>query len=276
MKIGIQQSSLGEIGLTKCFSTARVNEIEGLGLCYNSMTQAEELSSQFQKHVTLINSLQKSYKVVPTGLYLGCLQCFESIIGTNENYKIAEKIIKNAISAAFRMKCDTIILPFLDKNKIEFSSELSRACEILSTLAKMIEDYRITIALLTSLTSDQAEIMLGNIGSDYVKLCFDVGTIVACHFDASSMLRRLGREKIAQVFLRDVWCNPNMPPEFNVRLGRGAVPLTSIAQALKAIKYDGWIVLDTPPGDKSNMILKANIEFVRQLLCKIPPEKTLQ
>lgn len=264
MKIGIQQTSLGENELTRCFSTARICGIDGLGLCYNSISQAEELA--LPQHLMLINSLRNSFKVTPTSIYLGCLQNFESMIGSKERIESSTKIISRAIIAALRIKCDTVIIPFMEKNKIEMTDEMFRASDALSEIAELAEDSRITLAIVTSLNADQIETLLGNVGSDYVKICFDVGITVACRFDANCMLRRLGNSRISQVFLKDVWCNPGMPPEFNVRLGRGDAPLSRIIQSLKAIGYDDWVVLDTPPGDRKSTIVTANIEFTKNLL----------
>ncbi|HNX25790.1 MAG TPA: TIM barrel protein [Phycisphaerae bacterium] len=269
MKIGIQQTSLGEVGLNRCFSAARLSGITGINLCYNTEEEANDLTSK--KHLATINVLQKNFKVAPTGLYMGCLNCFESLIGSAESVAKARKMVTDAITAAHAIKCGTVILPFLGRSKIELTDEMLRACNALSILAETAEDYKINLAVITSLTAEQTEMLLGNIGSDYVKICFDIGVAVACRFDAGCMLRRFGSQKIAQVFLKDVWCNTGMPPEFNVRLGRGDAPLSSIAQSLKAIGYDGWVILDTPPGDKSSTIVNSNVEFTKQLLGQCIP-----
>jgi len=135
-----------------------------------------------------------------------------------------------------------------------------------SELAELAEDHGVTLAVESSLHLGQLQQFLAGCGSNFVKVCLDTGDVTACRHDPASMITGLGSTHIAQVHLKDVCVASGLPPDFNVRLGRGNVNFRSVASALQGVGYDGWVVLETPAGDDRGAIVAANIEYARPLL----------
>ncbi len=79
------------------------------------------------------------------------------------------------------------------------------------------------------------------------------------------MIRNLGVARIAQIHFKDVNLAVQ-PPDFTVRLGRGYVRFGAVMFALRSIMYDGWVVLETPPGDKDERILSMHVEDARSII----------
>ena len=49
-------------------------------------------------------------------------------------------------------------------------------------------------------------------------------------------------------------------------LGEGIVPIADCLGALRAIGYDDWLVLETPPTDDPEAAGKHNLDYLRGLL----------
>ena len=58
------------------------------------------------------------------------------------------------------------------------------------------------------------------------------------------------------------------PPDWDVALGQGDVDFAAVASALKAMGYDGWVILETPATDDPVAAAQANLDFARQLLAE--------
>ncbi len=82
--------------------------------------------------------------------------------------------------------------------------------------------------------------------------------------DLPTGIRNLGQSAIGGIHFKDV--KMTAPPEYNVRLGEGNVDFRAVAQSLKAIGYDGWIVLETPAGDEPLSNAKADLAFARSVV----------
>ena len=82
----------------------------------------------------------------------------------------------------------------------------------------------------------------------------------------ATAIRDLGREAIGQIHFRDVRISEGQPPDYNLALGEGNVDFRAVVQALRAIGYDGWIILETPPGADPLASASANLAFARDAL----------
>jgi sugar phosphate isomerase/epimerase len=76
-------------------------------------------------------------------------------------------------------------------------------------------------------------------------------------YDVITEIKKLGRERICEVHLKE---GPEM-------LGSGKVSWPAVVRALREIKYDGWIILETssPSGDVAADTRK-NLNYVKNLL----------
>ncbi|NLF32394.1 MAG: sugar phosphate isomerase/epimerase [Planctomycetes bacterium] len=264
MRIAIQQTSLVEAGLAKCFIRARRAGAEGLGLCYRTAEEAGALSDG--RHVLKVRSLGERFHLAVTGLHLGALCAEASLIGPAPLVEKSCELVRRAIATAADLGRPDVIVPFLGRNRIELPKEFDIAAAAVAGLAEVAEEHGVVLAVESSLHLGQLQQFLAGCGSDFVKACLDTGEVTACRYDPANMIASLGAANIAQVHLQDVRLASGLPPDFNVRLGRGSVGFRAVARVLQGIGYNGWVVLETPPGDDRGAIAAANIDYARALL----------
>lgn len=267
MRIGIQQTAVGEASLAKCFALARRAGAEGFGLCYRTVEEACNLGDP--RHALKIRSSAEQFGMAITGLHLGVLCSDQSLIGPAPLVIQSQDLVRRAIETAAETGTPDVIVPFFGRNRIELPKEFDTAGAAMSELAEAAEDHGVTLAIESSLHLSQLQQFLAGCGSDHVKACLDTGDVTACRHDPSSMISGLGRENIAQVHLKDVLIVNGCPPDYNVRLGRGNVRFTGVAHALQGVGYAGWLVIDTPPGDDKGTIVAAHVAHTRRLFCDV-------
>ena len=263
MRIGIQQTALGKVSLAKCFSRARRAGAEGIGLCYRTADEARGLGDA--RHVSTLHSFVERFDVSIAGLHLGVMCEDAWLIGPAGLIAQSQQLVRQAIATAAELGCPDVIVPFFGRNRIELPTEFDTAGAAMSELAETAEEQRVVLAVESSLHLGQLQQLLAGCGSDFVKVCLDTGDVTACRHDAASMISALGAHDIAQVHIKDVRIVSGLAPDFNVRLGRGDVPFRGVANALQSVGYDGWVVLETPPGDDNGSIAAAHVEYARKL-----------
>jgi len=182
-----------------------------------------------------------------------------------------------AIKDLFVAACDTaksagtnlILLPFFGKNIIEVDRELNRAIDGIGQLVDIAESAGVVIGVESTINFNQCRFLLGQFAdTDVVKIYQDTGNALGRKLDLPTGLRDLGRDSLAGVHLKDVKMSMSEPPDYNIRLGAGDVKFPAILNALQAIGYDDWLVLETPPGDDPLGNGKKDVAFARGLLGK--------
>ena len=95
---------------------------------------------------------------------------------------------------------------------------------------------------------------------------YDVANVASRRQDPATELRDLGAGRLCGMHFKDVRLHGTQPAEWNIGLGQGQVDFVGVAQALKAIGYDGWITLETPPLEDPLGNAKINMAFARKVL----------
>lgn len=271
MRIAIQQTALGDIPIEKCFAAAARSGVEGIGLCCRTADEVDGLGNAGR--VSKLRTLAERSGMWISGLHLDALCEDASLIGPAGMIAQSQARIRIAMAAAVKLGRPDVVLPFFRRNRIELPKEFATAVEAVSELADFAKDLGVVLAVECSLHLEQLQQFLLSCESDYVKACLDTGEATACRHDAASMVHGLYTENIAQVHVKDVRVVRGLAPDFNVRLGRGDVPFQTVANALQSAGYDGWLVVETPPGDDHGAITAAHIDYTRKVfgLSPLPP-----
>ncbi len=135
---------------------------------------------------------------------------------------------------------------------------VTRVVEVLRQIVPRAEARGVVLGLENTLTAEQNLELLERIGSPMVQVYYDVGNSTHYGYDVASEIRRLGRDRICEIHLKD-WETP--------LLGQGGeVDFEAAAAACKEIGYNLWYTLETS-GRKDRFLedTRANIEFVRRL-----------
>ncbi len=265
MKLGIASTALDTQGLEKTFQRAGEVGAKGLEITYLTAKNAKALARK--DHVQKLNQLSESTNVSVCSLALGVLCEEPLLIGPARQAATAKQLIEQALCVAADVQAAVVLLPFFAKNAIEVETELNRAIEALLDLAESAEQAGVILGVESTLNFDQQRFLLNNIGHlPSVKIYQDTGNALARKLDLATGIRDLGPEAIAQIHFRDVKLGNNKPPDFSIPLGSGDVDFAAVVRALQAVNYDGWVVLETPPGADPVASGKTNLLFAREQL----------
>lgn len=185
----------------------------------------------------------------------------------------------DAVEAAAALGSDNILLAFFsrgdlrmrdgDGNFIEqqeggfksYALNDESVDSVVKTLRQIVpraRDAGVIIGLENTLSAKQNLQIIDRIGSDMVKVYYDVGNSWGNGYDVPGEIRMMGNDLICEVHLKD-WNTSMLGNE-------GAmVDMTVCAGALEDIGYDKWLVLETS-GRRNRFVedTRANVAFVKK------------
>lgn len=263
MRTGLMSSCLAGQVPEENFQRAAAAGAEGIEVTYRAPYGAKVLGEP--GHADELKGWSEKYGIEIASLVMSFLSDAPTLIGEGEPLEQAQKQIAQGIEVAAAIGVKVILIPFFGRNTIQSEAELNRVVESLMPLVPPAEDAGVILALESTLNTAQNMFLVGSLGSDFVKVYYDVGNMLGRKLDPAIGIREL-RGQIAQIHFKDVKVTATAPPDYNVPLGGGNVDFRACVQALKVVGYDGWVILETPAGDDPVASAKANLAFVRNLL----------
>ncbi len=263
MRLGIQETSLGLQTPQDNWRLCKQAGVEGLNLCYPVPPDTDAFNSA--EYTKQIANLSKRNKVAVSGMHLGFLSDMPFLVGDADKCQVARNLIRRAIGVAAILDAPVVILPLVGPNGIRTTQHQESAVTYLRSLSDATHKSGVSIAVEGPMGYEQVRDLLTAIDRDNVKFCFDTADAAIEHHDSIGMIRNLGADRIAQVHFRDVNLS-TQPPDYSLRLGRGDVRFDAVMFALRSVMYDGWVILETPPGDSDGQIVSLHVEDARNIL----------
>lgn len=151
----------------------------------------------------------------------------------------------------------TMLLPFFFANEPKGKAHRQEVAERLKPLCAYAAKAGVTIAFEGVVPADQMLEMIATVNSPSFGVYYDVANATWCDFDPIAEVKLLGTH-VRQIHIKDA-------DKFtgDVHPGKGRVNWPAYRDALRSIGFDGWMVMETPPGDPDEVAKDA--EFVRQL-----------
>jgi len=265
MRLGVRHPALGAQSLEDAFQKAAELEVEGIEVVYDYARDATALGQA--DHAKELASLGENYGLVVTSLDLNFLCAKPTLIGAESDIAEARDFIGRALATAAGAGAGVVLVPFLGKNTIETEAELQTAGDAMLELVDPAGEADVILAIESTLNRHQQLFLLDYLGNTpHVKIYFNTGVAAARKLDVAIVLRDLGSEKVGQVHFQDVRLTPGKPPDYGVPLGEGNVDFGAVTQALRAIGYEGWVILEPPMADRSLASVKADLVFARDAL----------
>ena len=160
-----------------------------------------------------------------------------------------------------RLGAKVIVLPFFEEATLTSDQAVApRLVDGLQRTGDVAAQYGVNLAIECNLSGGQQLSLLEAVGMDAVVLCYDVGNAVGAGYNAASEIRRLTTKHIGYIHMKDTDSQP---------LGGGRVDFEEVGKAIKEIGYEGWFVLETPPGDDAFSAAKKNLEFTNRFVAGI-------
>jgi sugar phosphate isomerase/epimerase len=166
--------------------------------------------------------------------------------------------VEGLIEAAADLGSTAILVPFFYDAEIDGEADRERVVDAVRDLAPVAEDAGVTLALETSLPPETDRAMLDAIDSPAVGVYYDIGNSTWFGYDPAREFDLVG-ESIASMHVKD-----SVESAGDAMLGAGEVDFEMFADALHALGYEDWLVLETvhrgdPVGDA-----RANLAFLRE------------
>jgi sugar phosphate isomerase/epimerase len=135
-------------------------------------------------------------------------------------------------------------------------ADIDSVVQRLKAAAPRAKEAGVTLAIEDYLNARQNAEILDRIGSDAVKIYYDVyNTGATKGYDVPAEIRML-KGRIAQFHFKN-------GPHF---LEKGPLPFPAIVKAIKEVGYRGWIVLETSSPTKDPISdARRNAQYVRKL-----------
>jgi hexulose-6-phosphate isomerase len=206
--------------------------------------------------------LSKQHHLAIPSLNLAFMAETPSLVQPGDLSTRAKHAVLGALTVASAIGAGVVLVPFMGKNSIEVEKEMKNAAANLANLAETAEEAGVVLGIESTLNFDQQQFLLDQLGnSPCAKIYYDTGDALVRKFDVATGIRDLGAERIAQVHLKDARIAEGKAPDYNVNLGEGDLDYRAVANALRAIGFDGWIILETPPGNDAIANGKKNLQF---------------
>jgi len=172
-----------------------------------------------------------------------------------EERKSAGEVLAGVIKRCETVGADVILVPFFGMRNLDNKEAVSRAVEFFKECAKPAEKHKVTLALEMAMDAPCSLELVKKIGSEYVKVYYDVGNATSTGYDVVSEIKLLVGQ-IAQFHIKDT----------NGQLGDGKVPLEAACKAIKEINFNGYLVLETPSTDDPPKAAEKNLAYLKKCL----------
>ncbi len=169
--------------------------------------------------------------------------------------------LEQTIKATKDLDAKVMLLAFFGEGDLRHRRELKTdavdvVVERLKDAAPKAEKAGVILGLENTLSAKDNMAILDRIQSDAVRVYYDTGNSTYNRYDVPAEIRELN-DRICQFHFKDG----------QHYLGQGRVKMEPIAEAIHAIDYKGWIVLETAiPSEDRDADFKKNAQYVRNLL----------
>ncbi|MCX6876100.1 MAG: sugar phosphate isomerase/epimerase [Verrucomicrobia bacterium] len=168
--------------------------------------------------------------------------------------------VEQSIAAAQDVGAAGLLVPFFGEAHLlqgkDWKNDALDALVVrLKALAPKAQAAGVCLGIECSLSAKQYLELLDRVGSEAVKAYYDIGNSTDAGFDVPADLRAL-KGRLGMIHFKD-------GPSY---LGEGKVKMQPVAEAIQAIGYQGWIVLETAnPSQHAEADCQRNAEFIRKL-----------
>lgn len=167
--------------------------------------------------------------------------------------------VADAIETAQSMKVDKILLAFFSKGELKGDSaeDMRRTIDVLAELAPRAEKAGVVLGIESYLSAEDHLRIIDAVKSKSIQVYYDVKNMADAGHDPIASMKTIGVERICQIHFKDT---PYLEQ------GSGKVDWPATVAAIREMKYDGWIVLETPSPSKDVAAdTRKNLDYVQRL-----------
>ena len=169
--------------------------------------------------------------------------------------------LEQTIEAAADLGAGVILVAFFGKGSLLSGKDFKKddveaVVTRLKDAAVKAKEAKVILGLENTLSAKQNLEIIDRVKSDWVRVYYDIGNSTGGGYNVPEEIRTL-KERMAMIHFKDG----------GSYLGEGKVKMEPVAEALHAIEYKGWIVLETScPSKDRDADFKKNAAYVRKLM----------
>ena len=169
--------------------------------------------------------------------------------------------VERALDWAAELGSDALLVPFFGRAELRSAADLDRAAAALRPLCARGAGRGVSLLYEGTLDSDGIRALAAGVDSPAFGCYFDTANVVTRAMDTATELRGLG-DLVRRVHVKDVHAKVGDRPP-----GLGRVDFDETGRALDEIGYEGWIVLETPPGPPE--LVGRDLAFTRTVVPRL-------
>ncbi len=169
-----------------------------------------------------------------------------------------EQWVVDCIDTMAQMKQKIVLVAFFGKGDIKDKPEEQKeVIRRLKKVAPQAEKAGVTLALESRLHAEEHLRILEAVGSPAVQVYYDFCNMVVMGYDIYADMRRLGRERICEIHLKE---NGSL-------LGQGVIDYQKVKATLDDMGWNGWLILEgsTIKGKPLVECYRENLSYARSL-----------
>jgi sugar phosphate isomerase/epimerase len=170
--------------------------------------------------------------------------------------------VRQAMQWAHELGADALLVPFFGRAELRDGNDVARAAGALRPFC----DGPVQVLFEGTLPAEGIRELAAQVSSPQFGCYLDVANVVVRGMDTATELRALG-ELVRRVHVKDGRAKVN-----DCVPGFGFVDFAATARALDEIGYEGWIVLETPPGPPE--LVARDLSYVRSVIPGLSPDVT--
>jgi L-ribulose-5-phosphate 3-epimerase len=168
-----------------------------------------------------------------------------------------EQWVLDSVQVMQRLRVPVTLLAFFAKGDlVDDQAGVAEVIRRLKKLAPRAEAAGVVYGIESWLKAPEVERILDAVNSPAIKVYYDVGNLQKVGEDVGAAIRRLGRERICEIHLKD----------YDDLYGKGSMNFPVVRSALDAIGYQGWLGIEgvkTPLGVEPS--IRYDLDYLRTL-----------
>lgn len=237
----------------EAFAVAHRIGLDGVQVDFGRVKDPSERPPLFDPaHQDRILAAAAQHGVAISSLALGVLNAIPYKSG-----EATRQWVLDSVGVMRRMKVSVTLLAFFSKGDlVDDAAGVGEVIRRLKVLAPRAADAGVVYGIESWLKAPELERILDAVNSPAVRVYYDVGNMQKVGEDVGAAIRRLGRERICEVHLKD----------YDDLYGKGSMNFPAVRTALDAAGYRGWLGIEgvkTPLGVEPS--LRHDVDYLRPI-----------